>query len=598
MAQEHGIARIVFARPRRRLAAALLALCLAAPAAAAVKPRSAECVLILQDEAGWSPRGYVSRGDGAVRSLVLANLLGHWPAFEVRVRPIWDYAAGDADACRATLYVGSADDTAIPAAFLDDFFATKKRIAWLGLGTDKLDQDRLAKAFHHRAEGVIAVDRAERDRDGLFDTIAYRDSSFRSVPPTGDDALRPATAMRYVAAEGGAAGHVLAWQVHSRTGERIPYFLRAGNRFLVADTPLEADDLQENSRYFAFADLLFDILDIAPYRKEPVAVGRLEDIHPVYDVPLFKAAVAALEKEGVPINVAHIPFFADPRNAYGLGPIKVPKPATDSPELVAVLKDIARDPRNAILWHGVTHQLGDTPNVTSATTAVDYEFWNAVGERPVDGDGPTFVLDRLATGLAIFDAYGIAPRYWETPHYSASAVDNVVFGRVFPWVIGRSDYYASSIGDAFTLPAVARDAGAAMPGVTREVIDTVRATSFSGVDHLSTGRVSQIFPFEIYRDIYGQRILPETLGYVAAAASGPVPADVDAMLGDARNNRVVRDVWGAFFFHPYLLTAKAEGGIGAFRGDAGELTRLVAGLKALGYRFIALPDFEKSLPGK
>ena len=70
------------------------------------------------------------------------------------------------------------------------------------------------------------------------------------------------------------------------------------------------------------------------------------------------------------------------------------------------------------------------------------------------------------------------------------------------------------------------------------------------------------------------------------------------MLADARRNLVVRDYWASFFVHTHLFASRAEGGVGRRHGDTAELSKLLAGLKALGYRFVGLREFEASLaPG-
>src|SRR5262249_12565757 len=140
-------------------------------------------------------------------------------------------------------------------------------------------------------------------------------------------------------------------------------------------------------------------------------------------------------------------------------------------------------------------------------------------DRPVAEDSPMWVLDRLAMALPVFEAYGRQPRFWETPHYRASALDSVIFGRVFPWTVGGTVYYASSLGGSFTLPAVGAEFSRAMPSVGKELLEKVATQSFVGVDAKSMGRIDQPFPFEIYRDVYGQRVVPETLGYISLATA-------------------------------------------------------------------------------
>jgi hypothetical protein len=61
---------------------------------------------------------------------------------------------------------------------------------------------------------------------------------------------------------------------------------------------------------------------------------------------------------------------------------------------------------------------------------------------------------------------------------------------------------------------------------------------------------------------------------------------VDDILADAERNLVLRDIWASAYVHPYLFESGAI--------DASELTRLITGLKDLGYEFIDLDDFAKA----
>jgi uncharacterized protein YdaL len=265
-----------------------------------------------------------------------------------------------------------------------------------------------------------------------------------------------------------------------------------------------------------------------------------------------------------------------------------------------MLKSVMDQPRNAIVWHGVTHQIGLMKNPHSGTSGDDYEFWNMVSNTPIEGETVASTLDRLAEALPVLDAFGVSPRFWVTPHYQGSALTNRVFADVFPWQIGRVTYYSSSFGSTFTIPAAPRNGSGSMPSVTRERIDELKSAQWTNVDTRSEGGLTQMFPFEIYRDVYGQRIMPETLGYMSYATTDQTAfiRTADDMLADARRNRVVRDYWASFFYHPYIFSNRDNGGIGRFEGDTIELRKLLIGLKMLGYRFVGVSEFEMSLTPK
>jgi uncharacterized protein YdaL len=583
----------MIAAARRVGAAALSALLIATLFGAAPSRAAVPCINVFHDESQEAGQR------GPMNAIMLANLLGHWPQYEVRVRPIEDYRSDALAACKATLYLGTLLDAAIPEAFLADYFTTRQRIAWIGFGVDKLDPAKLALAFHHRVAGLVTIDDRKAAKPRFYQHVAYKGSVFhKDVQTSGGHHQGAFEAVHFRASDANAEATVLARLVHNTTRASIPYFLRSDNRFLVGDIPFAY--VNEADRYFAFADLLFDILDEQPRRASPLALVRIEDVHPMLALDLLRATADALRAQAVPVTIAHIPLFMDPLGAYGARPTTAAIPAYDVPDFAALIAALVEDRRSGIVWHGTTHQFGLAKNPYSGTTGDDYEFWDAVAQRPVPGDGPALVLERLAQGLTVFEHYPLAPRYWETPHYQASALDNRIFGAIFPWVVGAVTYYTSSFGPAFTLPAVSAEGAALKPSVDRQLLEECRHQDWGEFDTQSLGGQSQMFPFEIYRDVYGQRVIPETLGYLSFASSDQTEfvRTPRQMLADARRNLVVRDYWASFFVHTHLFASRAEGGVGRRHGDTAELSKLLAGLKALGYRFVGLREFEASLaPG-
>jgi uncharacterized protein YdaL len=553
--------------------------------------QEAECVNIFHDEV-------YAKGSqkGPINAIMLANLLGHWPQYELRVRPIQDYQSADIEACKATLYIGTLDDAEIPESFLADFSTSQKRLAWIGFGVQQLNPTWLEQTFHHRASGRVTIDDRRAKKAGFYQYVSYKGSVFHKDVQTSNGTHEGAfDAVRFVPIRPDAGKVVLAHLIHNETNHSIPYFLRADNRFLVGDIPFAY--MHEADRYLAFADLLFDILDEQPIRQSRLAFARTEDIHGFYDREILRASFTAMRAEDVPISIAHIPLFMDPFNAYGRGYIRNPAAANLVPGFSAIIADLIKDNRNTILWHGTTHQFGLTKNSHSGTSGDDYEFWDAVAQKPVNGDGVAFTLNRLAQGLRVFEHYRVAPRYWVTPHYQASATNNRVFGAVFPWVVGGVTYYASSFNPAFTLKAANPQTGVLMPPVSRQLLVDRKNQDWGEIDARSEEGQSQTFPFEIYRDVYGQRIVPETLGYLSFEISDQTDfiRTPEQMLADAQRNLVVRDYWASFFFHPFIFASRDEGGIGSKRGDTSELRKLLIGLKSLGYQFVGLSEFEASL---
>jgi len=82
-----------------------------------------------------------------------------------------------------------------------------------------------------------------------------------------------------------------------------------------------------------------------------------------------------------------------------------------------------------------------------------------------------------------------------------------------------------------------------------------------------------MYPFTA-RDIYGLNVIPETLGsYEPEASNNNPPRLVADILKTAHSNRVVRDGFASFYFHPYY--------------DLAVLKQIVAGIKAEGYSFVS-----------
>ena len=533
---------------------------------------------------------------GPVNAIFLANLLGHWPQFEVRVAPVESYSAGDAENCAATFYIGTDPDADVPDAFLWDFFAAETQIAWIGFGTEKLDQTKFERAFGYQAVGELGIDEAGSEQAGFYQYITYKGQIFQKDTFTYEGeqhgAFRAVEFARSDTSTTVPTGVVLAELIHNETFETQPYMLRSANKFVVGDVPFTY--MHEGGRYFAFADLLFDILKTKPLRDRKLAFVRLEDIHGKYDRDTLDAAIGALRSEQVPVSIAHIPLLMDPHDALGHGPVVQPLAAAGIDSFRDLVKDISQDPRNAVIWHGVTHQHGNEKNPHSGASGDDYEFWDMVNERPIQGETVESIASRLALGLEVFDAYGIAPRYWVSPHYRVSAMTNRAIGASLPWVVGRVTYFTSSVDRSFSLPAVSAQTGERMPSVSKDTLATIQQIPSGDLDTASLQGNGQLFPFEIYRDIYGQRIIPETLGYVSTTNPQAVGYERNAadMLVDADRNSVIRDYWASFFFHPYLL--------GVTRGDeyyidATLLRQIVVGLKQLGYEFVGLPEFEQTL---
>jgi len=549
-----------------------------------------ECVNIFYDR---GPAGYWM---GRTYSIFLQNLLGHFPKFQQIVSPIELYRKGDTEKCRATFYLGSYFENSIPQAFLDDFSSTKRPVAWFGYSIWKTDTETL---FGFSYEGLTTLDQEKRDEAGYptyFKWIDYKGETFykfgdwsKSDPK---QFLAPFEQVELRETKSGVS-EVLAWARHSGKNRRVPYAMRAGNRFYVADIPFSF--LHEADRYLVTADLLFDILG-EPAKNEKNAFLRIEDVHALSPLADVLKVASLLEQEKVPGNISLIPVFFDPLKTYNRSENEEYLTMDRKPEFLEVMHELRKNSGYSFIWHGVTHQHGVAQNPHNGASGDDFEFWDAVRNAPVAEDGTRWVLDRLSDGLYTILKSGLdAPTVWLTPHYQASALDYLIFARVFPWNVGRVIYFnfrASGLPPAGTNGSYwlrNNDAAAQkrrIEAFSRLKVETDPAAPWNG----------QFFPYEIFGDVYGQRLLPENLGNSQPYISEHVvrtrtPKEI---IADAKRNLVIRDAWASLFYHPYLLQSFKNGGRGTYPGDANELAGLIREIKALGYKFISAEQYSRT----
>ena len=96
--------------------------------------------------------------------------------------------------------------------------------------------------------------------------------------------------------------------------------------------------------------------------------------------------------------------------------------------------------------------------------------------------------------------------------------------------------------------------------------------------------IDQFFPYTIVSDRDGFFVWPENLGYVPLGDQAAQSQRVQEMLDTARLNKVVRDAWASFFWHPFLINS----GLGI-----ASLEKLVDGIRAEGYEFVSLQELRK-----
>jgi len=507
------------------------------------------------------------RENGKLYALMIANLVGHFPETLRVISPIELYHKNDLERCESNFYISSYFGNDIPTQFITDFLKTTKKITWMGYNFWTLGSN-LETLFGVQFDSLAEANNDFKDANGnpsFFQNILYKGEIFQKNP------LNPEVAKLKVI---DANKHqVLAKIKNPVTGEEIPWAIRSGNRFLMTEVPLSY--IHEADRYLVFADLLFDMLGKSPHHEDRYAVIRLEDIHSNIDIDALNLSYQTLKAEKVTPHLSMIPIFSQTNIDDTENNIPITQNTTFK-NLINNFKTLG----STFIWHGVTHQTDDQINPSSGLSGDDFEFWDYNSQLPLAQDSVDFIINRLEKGSSVFTQAGISPQVWLTPHYAASSLDNIIFSQVFPWSMGRVKYYAvQEYGRHFhknpeMILFPSRDADSAPR----------RAEHFSDLVVLeeSVAGVDQYFPYEIYQDVYGQRVFPENLGHIHDYNElYNVPGrSVDDILADAKRNRVLRDVWASAFIHPFLLHDETLAN--------NRLQTLIKGFKNLGYKFISL----------
>ncbi|HBZ55570.1 MAG TPA: hypothetical protein DEO88_09200, partial [Syntrophobacteraceae bacterium] len=299
--------------------------------------------------------------------------------------------------------------------------------------------------------------------------------------------------------------------------QTVPYIVRSGDFWYVADSPFAY--ASEEDRYLLFADLLHDILK-EDHPKSHRAILRIEDVHPLEDPARLREMADVLYGEEVPFLIALVPFYVDPQRGIRVS-------LSDKPDMVDAIHYMVRHGGTVVL-HGVTHQ-------HKGVTAADAEFWDESTKKPIKDESPEYVLRKLTMGINECLRNGIYPVVWETPHYT---------------------------GSQLTYDTVAKVFSSAME----------QRLAINHADY------SQFFPYIIEKDLHGQKIYPENIGFVPQDPDDPgLPArEVQAMLKRAEKSLYVRDGFASCFYHSFIPLENLE--------------RLIEGVKALGYTYMDVRD--------
>ncbi len=475
--------------------------------------------LVLYDDGGpWGWLGELY----AIGMGTLASHFGPWTA-----KPIGAYSAQEMTAYRAVIYLGSTFDQPVPSAFLSDVASGVRPVRWID---DNIWQ--LVNAYPSFATTYGFM-------PWIFDTATVSQVEYKGTA-LARYAANMAGIMTYSSV---SSGKVLA-EARRSDGSSFPWAIRGANLTYIGENPLAY--IGPNDRYLALCDLLFDLLAPATPERHRALV-RIEDVNPTSSPKALRAIADYLEKAKVPFSVATIPVYTDPNGYYNDGVPETYSLEDKSAVAKAIKYMLAKGGR--LVMHGYTHQYSNVANPYGGVTGDDFEFYRThfdaagylVYDGPVAEDSAAWADGRVKAGLKIFGAVGLAsPPVFEFPHYAGSPLSAQGIRTTFSTAYHRGMFFGGSLTG-----------------------QTANYGHYIGL----------FYPY-VVQDIYGFKQIPENLGYYEPNPDHHnLPWYVPDLLGAANANRVVRDGFASFFFHPEF--------------NVSILKQIVSGVKAAGYTFVA-----------
>ena len=304
---------------------------------------------------------------------------------------------------------------------------------------------------------------------------------------------------------------VLATTSSSKRHTEIPYIVKSKNLLYIADSPLASAN--EVDRYLLFSDMLHEIFN-EQHETAHHAIIRIEDVTPMENPEKLKEIADILSSKGVPFLVAAVPFYVNPSEGIRIS-------LSDKPDMVDALRYMVQK-GGVICMHGITHQY-------KGITAADFEFWDESRNKPIKDESAEAFSKKFELGIQEFMRNGLYPVVWETPHYTGS----------FLCYQTAAKFFSSAIEQRLSMEDF---------------------------------EYGQMMPYIINKDLFGQKIYPENLGYIPLDPDKNVSLGyVNKILKGAKANLNVRDGFASCFFHAFL--------------DLSLLDVLVDGIQKLGYTF-------------
>ena len=313
----------------------------------------------------------------------------HWN-LNIHMELVSEYEEGNINDFDVLMYIGENFQAKIPRALINDVNNTDREILWINYYPWELDSRKLG----FEVSGAHSFN---------FDRISYRGYDFKLNP----------TDTSLVEVIDSEKAKVLAWLIDNESEKSIPAIVNANDNFLyVSYLPLAIPYLDEPIPFFNALHETF-----GHHTENSTALLRLEDISPATEDSNLARINQFLKEKSVPYHIGVIPVYVNPMEDLKMN-------ISDDPVLIKTLKRMQSNNAKLVL-HGYTHQY-------DGKTGVDYEFWDELRNRPVEGDSEEFAQERVISALNLLRNAGFTTDIWETPHYTASDLDYKVFERIFP----------------------------------------------------------------------------------------------------------------------------------------------------------------------
>lgn len=453
-------------------------------------PRPADVLIIHDSLPGPMPSGIVDGNN-------LIDLLGHF-GMKGELVSFEEYRQGMMARHKFVVVLGVDDRTvACPPALLADVRNTNLPVFWCDKHLDELLADqRFAATLGFRLRQASQIDGFKR--------VSYKNKSLLKEEETSVFPLQ---------IDDSSKVQVLATALQT-DGTSMPYLVRSGSFWYTADSPFAFNT--EGDRYLVFCDILHDFLKV-PHQDERKALIRIEDVTLEEEPEHLIQMADFLSDRKIPFQFSLVPIYKDPANQVELY-------LSDRPKFVAAVRYMISKGGTPVL-HGSTHQY-------HGKTGDDYEYWDELSDKPIQGDSRPLVEQKLQAGLDECFKNGIYPVTWETPHYMASDLDYRIFGQYFN-------------------------------------------SAYERVSSVNKAESGHFFPYPSV-DRFNRFIIPESLGYISLEKPDP-----DLTVANADRLLVVRDGVASFFYHPFMGTTHLE--------------KIVDGIQGMGYHFISIRDYDLRL---